>query len=105
MLSSYLTGVKMASNNTKRITLSLPSDVVSNLDFLSEAMGVSRSALVSALMGDILPPLIPLAKITIQGVSEGDSRRYRGEFVAELDAMLGRLTEGMEGVQDDLFNK
>jgi hypothetical protein len=95
----------MASNNTQRITLSLPADVVSNLDFLSGTMGVSRSALVSALMSDILPPLVPLAKIAAQGVTEGDSRRYRGEFVDELNGMLGRLNEGFEGIQDDLFTK
>jgi predicted transcriptional regulator len=95
----------MPSIRTQRVTLSLPSDVVSNLDFLASSMGVSRSALASALMSDILPPLIPLVQIASQGSSEGDSRRYRGEFVTELNAMLGRLTEGVEGLQDDLFNK
>lgn len=85
--------------------MSLPTSVVSNLDFLAGTMGVSRSALVSALMSDVLPPLIPLAKVAAQGVTEGDSRRYRGEFASELNAMLERLNDGLEGVQDDLFSK
>ena len=95
----------MASAKTQRITLSLPSEVVSNLDFLSNTMGVSRSAFVSALMSDILPPLVPLAKIAAQCGKEGDSRRYRGEFASELNSMLERLNDGLEGIQDDLFSK
>lgn len=90
------------SGAVKRVTLSLPSKVVSDLDFVSKSLGVSRSALVSGLLADILPPLIPLASIAHSSVSESDSRRYRGEFKAEMQAMLSQLSEGL---QDDLFKE
>lgn len=93
-----------STNKTQRITLSLPSSVVSDLDFLSKALGVSRSAFVSAAFADLLPPLVPLASITSKS-SESDSKRYRGEFIAELNKAIERLNAGVEGLQDDLFKE
>jgi hypothetical protein len=92
----------MASTGVKRVTLSFPSKVVSDLDFISSALGVSRSALVSGLLTDILPPLIPLANIVKKDLTDGDSRRYRGEFKEEMQTILERLNGEL---QDDLFKK
>ncbi len=92
----------MASTGVTRVTLSFPSKVVSDLDFIASALGVSRSALVSGLLTDVLPPLIPLAHIAKDGLTDGDSRRYRGDFKEEMQLMLGRLQGEL---QDDLFKK
>lgn len=91
------------ATNSVRVTLSFPPGVLSNIDFVSRALGVSRSAFVSALMADVLPPLLPYARIVSSELSEADARRYRGEFASELNSMVERLNKGMEGLQDDLF--
>lgn len=95
----------MSKSDVRRITLSMPSSVVSDLDLLSSSLGVSRSAFVSALLGDVLPPLVPLTKIVSPESSGADSRRYRGEFAEELRSMVGRLNSGFEELQDDLFKE
>ncbi len=95
----------MSKSDVRRITLSMPASVVSDLDFISSALGVSRSAFVSALLGDALPPLVPLAHVASSGSTGADSRRYRGEFVEELRSTVGRLNSGLEELQDDLFKK
>lgn len=38
--------------NTRKITISLPKDTVSNLDLIAEQLGASRSALLSVLLGE-----------------------------------------------------
>ncbi len=95
----------MSGSGVRRVTLSLPSKVVSDLDYLSKSLGVSRSAFVSAVLEDLLPPLLPLANIVEKGVTKGDSRRYRGDFAAELQGLVGRLNSGVEELQDDLFKE
>lgn len=97
-----MTNVK---SKTQRITLSLPSSVVSDLDCISSTLGVSRSAFVSASFAEMLPPLIPLVKIASPDSLEADSRRYRGEFIQQLNTSISRLNSGFEGLQDDLFKE
>lgn len=95
----------MGKKSVSRITISIPTSTVSNLDFVSKSLGVSRSAFVSAFLDDLLPPLIPLVKMVEKGATEGDSRRYRGDFAEQLQGMVSRLNSDIEGLQDDLFKE
>ena len=65
-----------------RVTVSLPPDVGSELEWLSRTLGISRSAIVSDLLADGFRGLIPVVEhysATAEGESESVlSRRFRG---------------------------
>lgn len=92
-------------SSTARVTVSLPQSVVDDLDYISKTAGISRSAFLSALLSETLPPLIPLVQVASSGSSEADSRRYRGAAVTFINDAVSRLTTGAEALQDDLFKK
>lgn len=95
------------SKGVSRVTISLPPSTLEQLDFVSRQLGVSRSAFVSSLLGEVLPPLVPMAQL-VSSASEGSEaefKRYRGDFASELDSMVRKLNSGYEELQDDMFNK
>jgi len=92
-------------SNVRRLTVSLPKEVVSNLDYISSTIGMSRSAFLSALLSESLPPLVPLVQITAECAREGDQKRYRGAATSAIDATVSRLVSGIEVLQNDLFKK
>lgn len=99
----------MSGRTVKRVTLSLPPEVVHNMDFVSDTLGVSRSAFVSALMSDLLPSLIPVAQVVSKKqsgeFSDSDARRYMGGFASELTEQIKLLQKDAKGLQDDLSKK
>lgn len=99
----------MSGRSVKRVTLSLPPKVVSDLDFVSSRMGISRSALVSSLLSGSLPSIIPLVTVVTAAKDgnggEAEAKRYMGDFAASLDEQMKRLNSGIEGLEDDLFAK
>lgn len=93
------------ATTVQRVTFSLPPLAVNQLTFVASQLGVSRSALMSAMLGELLPPLVHmahLAKAANEG-SESDAKRYRGELVDILNEQVRKLNAGYEGLQDDLF--
>lgn len=92
-------------SNVRRLTVSLPKEVVSNLDYISTTIGMSRSAFLSALLSESLPPLVPLVQVVASGVKDGDLKRYRGSATSSIDETVSRLVSGIEVLQDDLFKK
>lgn len=95
-------------SGVKRITVSLPSSVVDDLAYISSLLGISRSALLSGVLGNSLPvvrsAVATLATELIKPRDGEDStdvmKRYRSETRAIIDSLVGDL---MEGGQDDLF--
>ena len=80
------------TKTSKKISLSLPSQLVGELDTVTNRIDVSRSALVSGLLERILPQLV-VATGEKSFVSSGrSSRRYTGGFVEELHQMLVDLS-------------
>jgi len=94
-----------SESNVKRVTLSLPVGTVKDMDLLAHTLGLSRSAFVSGLLSQILPPMIPLCHAAAKVCSESDSKRYRGDSIAEIDNLVGLLQSGLEELQGDLFKK
>lgn len=95
------------SDGVRRVTVSLPPLTLEQLDFVASQLGVSRSAFISALLGQLLPPLVPMAhlvKSSREG-SEAESKRYRGEFASVLNEQVRKLNSGYEELQDDLFKE
>lgn len=93
------------SQKVRRVTISLPPQTLEQLDFISLQLGVSRSSFISALLGDVLPPLVPLAHLVKSSNEspEAEAKRYRGEFAAELDEMVRKLNSGYGELQADMF--
>lgn len=65
-----------------RVTVSLPPEVGSDLDWLSDSLGISRSAIVSDILSDAFRGLVPVVQY-YSAVGEGEtdsplSRRFRG---------------------------
>lgn len=93
------------ATSVQRVTFSLPPLLVNQLTFVASQLGVSRSALMSAMLGDILPPLVHmahLAKAANEG-SDTEARRYRGELVNSLNEQVRNLNAGYEELHNDLF--
>lgn len=97
----------MSGPSVKRITVSLPPEVLEQLDLVAKAMGLSRSAFLSGLLGQTLPPICSLASVTPPDGSEGSSRRYRGELVSHINSMISGLQDELRDLegQDDLFKE
>jgi len=93
----------VTSPPVKRVTVSLPPDVVDMLDSLSGLLQLSRSAFLSGFLSESLPMALNMAKAA-HGAPEGDSsaRSYRASSKGDIDELIKKLTS--LGVQDDLFN-
>jgi len=97
------------SNNTtvRKVTFSIPSRMVDDLDFVSGVLGLSRSAFVSALLSQQLPDMVNLCDVDV-GTSDGgrSAKRYRGDSIAAIDIMLREFKAGFrEEVQGELYKK
>jgi len=92
------TGVTSAP--VKRVTVSLPPDVVEMLDDVSSVLGMSRSAFLSGLLRDSLPLLGATVKAAAEHVEGSPSRRYRDSSRDEIQELIKGLTSG---AQNDLF--
>lgn len=84
----------------RKISLSLDSALVVNLDYLSARMGVSRSALVSQLLADGVSEMRRLLETIPPAPTPADLIRMRGESV---DLVKARL-DSLRGMSDDLFS-
>jgi hypothetical protein len=92
-------------SSTKRCSVSLPTDLVDQLDFVSGRLKVSRSACLSALLSEALPDIVQLVSVLPDDPSmatEADARRFRGVTADILSKQIGDL---IRGGQDDLFKE
>jgi len=100
---------KKPAIGVRKISLSLPPDVVANLDTLSSSMGLSRSAFLSALLTESLPPMITtLSSISdlideIEGSDVSPAVAQQRYNAGSKDAINAFLRSVVGGVQDDLF--
>ena len=93
----------MSNSKVRKITVSLPGDVVSSLDHISGKMRVSRSAFLSSLLASSLPPLVELVDCMPEpdeALTGSDVRRLRGISGEIIGDEIARL---ISGGQDDLF--
>lgn len=77
---------------TKRCSFSLPSKVASDLVFLSEAMGVSQSAILSQIAGESISAMSALLRSAGSDLSSPEVvRRLRGESVQYVQDEVSRF--------------
>lgn len=94
---SHLRGLFMS--DIKRCTMSLPADLVSQLDKLSTLAGISRSALVAELLAEPVGVLDRM--ISVDNLPEPDGlRRLRGDSMAYVQDKVSELRRLLD---DDLF--
>lgn len=80
------------TKTTRKVSLTLPTSLISELDSISAKLEVSRSALVSGLLERITPKLASVSSDKAYVPSGSSSRRYTGGFVVELHDMLQDLS-------------
>lgn len=87
--------------STRRVTLSLRAELVDDLDYVSRRLNISRSALVSEVLADVLSPSVAMLKTIPEGMdpTEEDVKRFRG---ASVDLVRQRL-ENLRYLDRDLF--
>lgn len=88
-------------SDIKRVSLSLPSSVVDDLDYVSERLGISRSGfLTQVLLQSDLASLRALLASIPESPSEDDVKRFRGSSV---DYIRERV-EALQKLQGGLFD-
>jgi predicted DNA-binding protein len=89
-------------SSSKKISVSLPSECINDLDLLSRHLGVSRSALLSGLLELSLPKLAIRIALTEASIEDGAPKRYTSSSKTALDSYLASL---FRGAQYDLFDR
>lgn len=84
-----------------KISVSLPSGIVDDLDYLASRLGVSRSALIGQLMSESVPEVRRLLELVPPNPTPAELLRMRGQSE---DAIRQRL-QSLKGMTDDLFSQ
>lgn len=87
-------------SNFRRVTVSLPADLVEKLDRLSALCHISRSAFVTELLGESVEAL-DLALGVMKAPDPENVRRYRGDSIALVEQKVAELKRLLD---DDLFS-
>lgn len=75
----------------KVVSLSLPPEVVSDLNYIHRRMGISKSALVSSLLKGGLPSLRQLLESLPPEPDDKDLKRFRGQSAAAILSEIQKL--------------
>ena len=95
----------MPAQPSRKISVSLPVDIVHKLDFISMKLRCSRSGLLSQILLQSVDPLVAIAQcLPDPGVelTEVDARRLRGSSARIIGEQVATL---LSGAQDDLFRE
>lgn len=99
LLLPFLPVVEMSKS--RKVSLSLDATLVSNLDYLSARLSVSRSALVTQLLLDGVAHMRRLVEVIPPNPTPADLVRMRGESVEEVRARIQQL----QALENDLFSE
>ena len=86
---------------TSKISVSLPPELVANLDYLSGRMGVSRSALITEFLSEAAAETRRLLELVPPSPTPADVLRMRGQSEEAIRARI----DSLKGMVDDLFSK
>lgn len=84
----------------RKITLSVPNQLVDDLDYISGRIKISRSALLAQLLEEPLCDLRVLVESVPKNPSPDDIIRAKGRSIALIEE---RVTNA-KGIADDLFS-
>ncbi|GHS84517.1 hypothetical protein PAGU2196_53510 [Pseudomonas sp. PAGU 2196] len=84
-----------------KISLTLPAEIVDDLDYVAARLSITRSALVSSMLPEGLHVLRELAELLPINPTPKDVVRLRGES----EAVVRERIESLKGMADDLFTE
>lgn len=88
-------------SGTRKISATIPADVVERLDSVAGSMGMTRSALLTLLIQETLDSLAAVAGLAAEAAQEGPTkdfaRRLRGKSGEHLKSQMDELRRLMEG--------
>lgn len=82
-------------------TFSLPDDVHANLTRLASFLGMSRSALISELVGEALEKMLTVTQVLPENIPPEVYRRFRGESQRVIRKQIQELQDYADEVFDD----
>lgn len=88
---------------SRKISISMEENMISDIDYLSGRLGISRSSLVSQLLGDGLSTAVVLMRSVPEDPSElspDQVKRLRGQ---SRDIVRAKV-ENLRSMNEDLFN-
>lgn len=89
----------------KRCSFSLPSNVAADVASVSEAMGVSQSALVAQVLGDTISSMRELLSMSVPAGADTSSpevmRRLRGDSVQFVQDRVSAFMDILDGMGDE----
>lgn len=65
----------MTKRNVHRVTISVPFDVMADIDSLCSMIGVSRSALITEFLRPTISQVKPLLDMVLSGIESGTQER------------------------------
>ncbi|MEE4248710.1 MAG: hypothetical protein V2I33_25305 [Kangiellaceae bacterium] len=101
-----------ASKNVKRITISVPSDVLEDIDSLCSSIGVSRSALMTEFMRPTIQQVKPMIDMVLTGIESQLKERNPAKVREILHSMIDTQAQKAatdahhlidKGISDDIF--
>lgn len=84
---------------TSKISVSLPTGLVDDLDYLSARLGVSRSALLAQCMAEAVPAMRKMLEAIPPAPTPADLLRMRGQS----EEVIRQRLQSLKGMTDDLF--
>lgn len=87
---------------SKRVTISLPSDIADDLSYIASRLGISRSAFLAQLLTEAnLGKIRALLSTIPDDPSDGDVKRFRGESRQFVEDRMSQLQSMQGGLFDD----
>ncbi|MNF71835.1 hypothetical protein D3C85_912240 [compost metagenome] len=87
--------------NLSKISVTVPPELVADLDYVAGRLGISRSALIASILPETLGIMRAMLEQVPLNPTPDDVLRFRGES-AEL---VREKIEALKGMTDDLFAK
>lgn len=85
----------------RKITISMPDDLVVNLDYLAVRTGTSRSAIISEFLADAVQHTRKLFELIPPSPTPADVVRMRGQS----EEIIRTRLQSLQGMAHDLFSK
>lgn len=79
----------------------MPPQMYDDLDYIASRLGVSRSALVTQLLTDIVPDIKSMLEAIPANMTETDLVRFRGKS----ESIVLERMENLRRMKHDLFSK
>jgi len=87
------------NRNLKKISITVDPALLDDLDYVVARLGVSRSALISGMLGEAVPDMRKLLEQVPLNPEPADVVRFRGESAG----VVRQRIESLRALDEDLF--